>query len=211
MKDIIERTQKFLHDHLYGSDFDVIEVKYRYEHSLRVANIGLELSKKENANQKVAVLGCLLHDVGKFDTNENIEHGRVSAEIARKFFETSDLTQKEINDICYAIAVHVDGKCGYEYESTLESKIVTDADNIDRYSSCKIQQRKVWELKEEEKSIEKKINEVEKYLKKLKNYLNLDFLETETGNKWFKEKVEVQIHFYNEYLKELRMTKSPTT
>ena len=122
MESIIDKAQKFLFDHLSESDYDYDEIEYRYEHSLRVANIGLDLSRLENANEKVAVIGCLLHDVGKFDTDDNKEHGRVSAEVARNFLNTLSLSQKEIDDICYAIAVHVDGECGYEYEETLFHK-----------------------------------------------------------------------------------------
>ncbi len=56
------------------------------------------------------------------------------------FLETLNLSNKQIDDICYAIAVHVDGEAGYSYEETLESKIVTDSDNIDRFGAYRIYQ-----------------------------------------------------------------------
>lgn len=205
---IINMTQKFLYDHLCESGYDYNEVKYRYEHSLRVTNIGLSLSKLENANSNITVLGCLLHDVGKFDTNDNLEHGRVSGKVARKFLETLDISQKEINDICYAIDIHVDGKCEYEYEETLESKIVSDSDNIDRFGAYRIYQRMIWD-QNNDKTIEEKISDVEELLERLNKYYNGDILETKSGNKKFKEQLDLQIHFYNKYLDELRMTKLP--
>jgi uncharacterized protein len=209
MKELIDRTQKFLYDHLCGSNYSDNEIKYRYDHSLRVTNIGLALCGEEDADKKITAIGCLLHDVGKFDTEDNMEHGRVSAKVARGFLETLDLTENEIDDICYAIAVHVDGKSGYDYEETLESKIVSDSDNIDRFGANRIQQSTIWELNDGDKSIEEKIKGVEKLLEKLNRYYNGNILETESGNKKFKEQLALQIHFYNSYLDELKITKVP--
>jgi len=39
----------------------------------------------------IVVIGCLLHDVGKFDTEIGIDHGRVSANAARNFLNTLNL------------------------------------------------------------------------------------------------------------------------
>lgn len=206
---IIDETQKFLYDHLNESDYDNSEIEYRYDHSLRVANIGHELAKLEQANEKIVVLGCLLHDVGKFDTDDNIEHGRVSAKVARKFLETLDLTQKEVDDICYAIAVHVDGKCGYEYEETLESKLVSDSDNIDRFGANRILQRVQWQMKEPETTKEEKIKNTRELLERLNKYYNGNILETESGNAKFRQQLELQIHYYTEYLREIELTKIP--
>ncbi|MGV8146707.1 MAG: hypothetical protein ACLKAK_09490 [Alkaliphilus sp.] len=47
--------------------------------------MGLSLAELENANKKIIVLGCLLHDVAKFDTDVPVEHGRISAGVARPF------------------------------------------------------------------------------------------------------------------------------
>lgn len=209
MDNTIMKTQKFLFDYLYGSENEIHVIDYIYEHSLRVSNLSLIISEKENANKKVAAIASLLHDLGKFDTDINIEHGRVSAGIARAFLETLELTEKEVNDICYAIAIHVDGKCGYEYEKTLEGMVVTDSDHIDRFSSMKISHGKLLESKVVYKSIKEKIYDVEQTLAKLNNYMNSEILETISGNIIFKEKVNMQIGFYNERLKELKHTNTP--
>ncbi len=118
----------------------MIQKKYRYEHSLRVSHIGKQISEVEGADTFIVEIGCLLHDVGKFQTEVNRDHGRVSAKVAKVFLETLNLSNKQIDDICYAIAVHVDGEAGYSYEETLESKIVTDSDNIDRFGAYRIYQ-----------------------------------------------------------------------
>ncbi|MBN4050981.1 MAG: phosphohydrolase [Alkaliphilus sp.] len=209
MQEIISKTQEFLCNHLMKSECDQKEVKYRYDHSLRVANIGLELAELENADKKIIVLACLLHDVAKFDTDTPVEHGRISARVAKPFLETLNLSQREISDTCYAIASHVDGKCGYEYQETLEGKIVSDADKIDRFGAHRICQQAIWDLDYEEKTIEEKMKETKNKLEKLRKYDDASVLQTKIGNSKFKEKLRLQIYFYDEYLKELRITKLP--
>ena len=74
----------------------------------------------------------------------------------------SSITSKEVDDICYAIAVHVDGQSGYAYPDILEAKIVKDADCIDRFSSSKIKQRLIWGKKDEKLDKQGKINKLNK-------------------------------------------------
>lgn len=210
MNEMIAKTQEFLYNHFLKSGYDQKEIKYRYDHTLRVANIGLELAKSENADLKIIVLGCLLHDVAKFDTDIAVEHGRISARVAKPFLKALNLSKREIGDICYAIAAHVDGKCGYEYEETLEEKIVSDADNIDRFGANRICQQAIWDLNYEEKTIEEKTGDIKNKLEKLNKYYDANVLQTKAGNSRFKEQLRLQIYFYDEYLKELRITKFPT-
>ncbi len=209
MQAIIKKTLDHLHEFLNRAEYEQHEIDYRYEHSLRVANIGLDLAVKENANKKVAVIGCILHDLGKFESLKGIDHGRVSAELAKSFLSTLELTQKEIDDICYSIATHVDGKAGFEYEDIIEAKIVTDADNIDRFSSSKILQSKLWELKDEKISVQEKIETLEARIEKFKDYSNKSTMETKTGNILFKEKLELNILFYSSLIQDLEKTREP--
>ena len=208
MNEIINKTKEFLLENLNKANVSDFGKKYRYEHSLRVANIGLKLAIKENANKKVTVLGCLLHDVGKFETENNKDHGRVSADVSRKFLETLDLTKKEIDDICYAIAVHVDGEAGYEYEHTLEAKIVSDSDNIDRFGAYRIYQNMHW-TNDDLSSIEERKSVIKERLEKLKRYYEKGILETDAGNEMFRENLKLQIDYYNRYIEELEMTIVP--
>jgi len=209
MQKLINQTQEFLYDVLNQSEYDQHEIDYRYEHSLRVANIGLDLAVKEKANKKVVVLGCLLHDLGKFESEKSIDHGRVSAELAKPYLKTLNLSEKEIADICFSIATHVDGEAGYEYEDIIEAKVVTDADNIDRFSSSKILQVKLWELKDAPKSKMEKIQELQNLIKQLEEYLVRDRLETPSGNCLFKDKVDMQLHFYSSLILDLKITTTP--
>ena len=135
-----------------------------------------------------------------------MEHGRASASVAREFLNSTSLSQKEIDDICYAIAVHVDGKCGYDYEETLESKIVSDSDSIERFGAFRIYQTMVWDKESTEGPIEERIMAV---LKKIDHRIKLRDeydLETKTANEIWKVNLNYQIDYFQRYLKELEMT-----
>ena len=203
---MIKQCHEFLISHISEANMSEDEKNYRIEHSIRVANIGKFLAERENANVKIVVIGCLLHDVGKFDTEDNMEHGRVSANVAREFLKDTSLSQKEIDDICYAIAVHVDGKCGFDYEETLESKIVSDSDNLDRFGALRIYQTMAWDKESIEGTIENRIKAVRRKIDhriKLRDEVNL---ETKTANEIWKDYLEYQIEYFERYLEELQIT-----
>jgi len=209
---LIEKSKKFLKNYLINSNIDNSLVNYRYDHSLRVANIGTNLADKEGANEKIVVLACILHDIGKYEVKENKNHGRKSAEIARPFLNSLELSQREVDDICYAIAYHVDGTTDYDYIHTLEASIVTDADNIDRYG-INAAYKYIQELETYEKG--KKIELLHNHIKRLNSFKRLCIattpdgkiirpLETKNGCEWFKEQINLQISIYDKLIGEYR-------
>lgn len=208
MQDLIRLSTEFLFNHLNEADATPAEKKYRYEHSLRVANIGRELAKKEEANSKVVALGTILHDVGKFDTEIGNDHGRVSAKVAEKFLKKLDLSEKEINDICYTIAVHVDGKAGYEYDHILEAGIVSDADNIDRFGAYRIHYM-MSDILAQSDSLSEQKKLVLTRIKRLKEYHAKGVLETKAGNDWFRAQLELGISFFENYLDQINQSVIP--
>ena len=100
----------------YFSDKEA-EKNYRFEHSVRVANIGKEIAEKESLDTDAMVIACLLHDISyinEFKTREEARnHGRYSARIARQFLEEIGMEQEIIEDICYGIAIHVDDEADF--------------------------------------------------------------------------------------------------
>ena len=113
-----ELTAKFLKDELskmielFPEEKRAIE--YRYEHSLRVASIALDIAKKEGLDEDRCYIGALLHDLGysvPYDNpKEYVNHGRIGAKLARPFLESLGYSEEEVNEICYGIAIHVDDK-----------------------------------------------------------------------------------------------------
>lgn len=207
---LIEKLKKFLLDSLQKSSHDNSEINYYYEHSLRVANIGSTLADKENANKKIVIVACLLHDLAIFNVSENQDHGRESAKLARPFLETLDLTKTEIDDICYAIGYHFDGNSGYNYVHTLEASIVSDADNIDSFGMSSAY-RFINKLEKYPK--EKKIEKLKRHEKKLASFKRLCIavtsaggivrpLETKTGCAWFRDQLELQLSIYQRLIEE---------
>lgn len=206
MESTIKKAKLFLKEKLYSNEaIDQKEKDYRYYHSLRVTAIGKEICKIEGGDPFTVELACILHDVGKFESPTEIAHGRVSAQVARKFLKTTTLSEKHINDICYAIAVHVDNDAGYNYPDIIEAHIVTDADNIDRFDVLRIVQTFNYEnLETLEPHLAKEI--VINKLSRFDKFILQGKLDTIEGTRLFKEKMSFQIDFFKRYLLQLNKT-----
>jgi len=201
MNKYYEEAKKFLKNYLFSKDnIDEVEKQYRYEHTLRVATLGKEIAEKEGLNEFIVVLGCLLHDVGKFDTEIGIDHGRVSAKVARGFLNTLELSQEVVDEICYGIAIHVDGKADFEFNSTVECEIISDCDNIDRFDALR------WD-KFETLSNEDAITLLKNRIERLQQLLKEKF-STKTSTEYFHENVNMQIAYHKQLLKQYESTYS---
>jgi uncharacterized protein len=208
---LISDAREFLLERLLDTCDCEEEAMYRYNHSLRVANIGTSLAKKENANESIVNIACILHDVGKFCVLNNEDHGRYSAKIAKEFLLDYNLQETEINDIAYAIAYHTDGNSGYSYVHTCEASVVADADNVDRVSMYAANKyiKEISNLSSTEQT-----DALEKRIKKLSTFKRLCIsttpdgkiirpLETKSGCELFKKQVDLKIAIYKAYKREL--------
>jgi len=200
-KNCVKLTEEFLKRKFDESEYFAdkkSEKDYRFEHSVRVANIGKIIAEKEGMDAEAMVIACLLHDIAyinRFDSREEaINHGRYSAKIARPFLEKIGMEPETIEEICYGIAIHVDDKADFLGERTAFALSIGDADNIDRFDAYRIFENLKW-AKYDEMSIEEKTGHVAKVLERLESYKNLDFA-TETGKNMWLEKLEYQIGFY---------------
>lgn len=172
--------------------------KYRYEHSLRVANIGKEIAVAEGFDVDALVVACLLHDISycnDFNSEDDwLNHGRSSARIARPFLEILGFDKATEDDILYGIAIHVDNNADFIGEKTPFALSVGDADNIDRFDTYRI-----YETLKNEKFDELSYNEqlkiCVKRIEKLEKYLTMQF-GTKTGTAYFHDKVSFQLQFY---------------
>ena len=182
------------------------EKDYRFEHSVRVANIGKIIAEKEGMDSDAMVIACLLHDISyinEFKTREAARtHGRYSAKIARPFLEEIGIEPEVIEDICYGIAIHVDDEADFPGERTAFALSVGDADNIDRFDAYRIFENLKW-VKYDEMSLPEKNEHVNKVIERLESYKNLDFA-TETGKKMWIEKLDYQIGFYKKLLAQIK-------
>jgi uncharacterized protein len=180
---------------------------YRMQHTLRVAHYGKQIAVEEGANIEQVIAACLLHDISHFESEEDYRsHGRLGAEISRPILQELGYSNQEVDHICYSIAVHVDGDAGYHHPETLEAKIVSDADNIDRFGSFRVIQWCTVDVDNYKALIDKLRNRIVK----LKEYQQNNPLETNTGRKLFDKQLRLQIDFFNEIVAEGEITLTPT-
>ncbi|MFW9993902.1 MAG: HD domain-containing protein [Candidatus Odinarchaeota archaeon] len=211
----VQKVADFVHSYLREKHAEQIEKdsesmpegygsNYRWEHTLRVAQYGKQIALAEGADLELVIVACLLHDVSHFEIEGNYkDHGRVSSKIARTFLTSLDYSPEEIANICYSVAVHVDGKADFDHPETLEAKCVSDADNIDRFGVLRIVKRISEDLNDYERLIETGKDAIKRYQK----YIDDRVLETNTGNIFFRIQLERFIKFWKELIEESHLTK----
>jgi uncharacterized protein len=179
-------------------DFD-----YRWKHTLRVTQYGARIAEAEGADVEIVMAGCLLHDISKFDRDEyGVEHGRVSARIARPLLETLGYTPEQVSNICYSIAVHVDDQADFEHPVTLESKIVSDADNVDRFGAYRL----LLQFHDAAFKYEELIEKAKNRLFTLRKYREGNIMGTKTGEVLFNRQLDLQINFLERLAEDSQLT-----
>ncbi len=178
-------------------------VDYRWLHTLRVAQFGKVIAENENAEVELVVAACLLHDMAWFEaTAENSrEHGRMGALKARPILEELGYTAEKIDRICYAIAAHVDE----DNPTSLEARILSDADNIDRFGPYRVLQWCYSDIDDYEK-LSAKLSE---RIQRLEGYREKNPLFTLTGQQLFAEQLDLQIRFFSEFVGEKELSVMP--
>lgn len=204
----VERTLEFVKEQFLKSEYfknHEEDREYRFRHTLRVANIGSEIAKKENLDIEGLTIACLLHDISyinEFQSDEDwIGHGRNAAKIAREFLEKLDICKEKIEEICYGIAIHVDDKADFEGERTPFALSVGDADNIDRFDVYRIYENLQTCNFSGMKHAEK-LEFVNKKLENLNKYLDMPF-GTKTATELWKARVLYQLDFFSRLKEQL--------
>jgi putative nucleotidyltransferase with HDIG domain len=204
--DRLEEIARFVHDRLRevasqraNSNLDP---EYRWQHTLRVSQYGRMIAKAEGANVELVIAACLLHDVAHFDQDNWKEHGRLGARIIRPFLAELGYSPQETENICYSVAVHVDGRADLAHPETLESRIVSDADNIDRFGAYRIIQ---WCTADVE-NYKGLIAKLRQRLQTLEDYRQRKVMETETGHHLFNRQLDLQIAFFKALVEESELT-----
>jgi uncharacterized protein len=168
-----------------------------------VAQFGKVIAENEAADVELIVAACLLHDVAWFDTNadNNREHGRIGAEKARAVLKSLGYNRSQIENICYSVATHVDE----ENPDTLEAKVLSDADNVDRYGPYRILQWCYADIEDYDKLAAK----LSERIHRLEHYREENPLFTTTGQQLFAEQLTLQIRFFSEFVGEKELSVMP--
>jgi hypothetical protein len=178
--------------------------EYRWKHTLRVAQFGKVIAENESADVHLIVAACLLHDVAWFDTNadNSRDHGRIGGEKSRPILESLGYQSEQIQNICYSVAAHVD----VDKPETLEARIVSDADNVDRFGPYRILQWCFSDIDDYEK-LATKLGE---RIQRLEHYREHNPLFTPTGQQLFAEQLNLQIRFFSEFVGEKALSVMPS-
>ena len=186
-----------------AANFSAFDYEYRWKHTLRVVQYGRQIAEEEGADVEVVMAACLLHDISKFDDEEyGVEHGRVSARIARPFLETLGYSEERLNNICFSIAVHVDDKADFEHPITIESKIVSDADNIDRFGAYRL----LLQNKDVAENYDALIEKAKGRLVTLRKYRQANSMGTAASNTLFNRQLDIQINFFEHLVEDSKLT-----
>lgn len=202
-REMIEKAEAFLKRKFDSAVYlnEHPEAKaYRIEHTYRVANIGLEIARKEGFDETEMVIACLLHDISyceEFGENGWIEHGRRAAQIARPFLKELGLAENRVNDICYGIAIHVDEKADFDGERTPFSLSIGAADNIDRFDAYRIH-----EALSKDGFLDMELNQKLDYCRKRLARLH-ELIGEPMGTKTADEMWRSRLHFYIEFYDKL--------
>ena len=171
-----------------------------------MSNYGKIIAEAEGADVEMVVAACLMHDVAHFESGEDYKsHGRLGAKISRPVLLEIGYSSVETENICYSIALHVDGNADFDHPETIESKVVPDADNVDRFGAYRVLRWCMPEMYEYDKLIEKLTSRLET----LENYRGQQLLETNKGQALFNQQLDLQIIFFQEIIKESELTVSP--
>lgn len=212
MTERVRKTQDFLRQQFEQAAYfreNPADKAYRWDHSIRVANIGTEIAGAEGMDEEAMTVACLLHDVGYgTDFPEEYDwknHGRDGARIARPFLETLGLTEETVNDICYAIAIHVDDKADFEGRRCPFTETVGDADNIDRFDTYRIYEAVRYQ-NFAELDLDSRLKWLRERLAQLKKLAGMEF-STPTATALWRDKVSFQIQFFERLLAQMERSR----
>lgn len=211
-EEMIRETEAFLKEKFDGGAYlnaDPAAKRYRLAHSYRVANIGREIARREGFDETALTIACLLHDVAyceDFGPDGWKEHGRRSTAIARPFLERLGLGKKQIEDICYGIAIHVDDKADFPGERTPFALSVGDADNIDRFDVLRLHEGLCRDgfL---EKAPEAQRDDVTARLARLRELREME-MGTPTAAALWRERIDFYVTFYEKLAVQLRRSEA---
>jgi len=181
----------------------LLGVEYRWHHTLRVAQFGKVIAENEGVELEMVSAACLMHDIGWFDTTaeSSREHGRIGARISSPFLETLEYDAAQIENICYSVASHVDE----DHPTTPEAKILSDADNVDRFGPYRVLQWCFSDIDDYEKLTAKLSDRI----RRLEHYREENPLFTSTGQQLFAEQLNLQHRFFCEFVGEKSLTVMP--
>lgn len=205
----VQRTLDFVREAFVESQWfrdHPADGAYRWEHTLRVARLGAEIARAEGMDMEAMTIACLLHDLAYKNTFPEgydwKDHGRDGARMARPFLEELGLPAGTAERICYAVAIHVDGKADFPGEDGPFAETVSDADNLDRFDVFRIYET-LWRKDFYNMPLPERLAWLEGLLPQL-DCLAAQELATATAAGLWRERLAYQREFYARLLEQTR-------
>ncbi len=113
------------------SFYNESEPAHDFQHVERVKKLCLKIGEELDADREVLEVAALFHDIGRNKETEGLIecHAEWSSEKTAEILEERGLDRNFIEKVCECIETHRYSRGGEP--STLESKILSDADNLD--------------------------------------------------------------------------------
>src|SRR6266516_1468549 len=108
------------------------DLAHGWEHIQRVYHLALHLAEQEHADGFIVGMAALLHDLGRTTRGPTRSHAERSVKLAKQLLAAYDLPSETLHAILHAIMAH-----GYRHgiePATLEARVLSDADRLDRKS-----------------------------------------------------------------------------
>lgn len=205
----VRRTLEFMRERFAGVDYfrdRPADLAYRWEHSLRVAEVGGEIARAEGMDEEAMTVACLLHDIAYSQTWPDDyqwgNHGRDGARIARPFVESLGFAPEVVEDICYGIAIHVDDKADFPGTLTRFALTVGDADNIDRFGPFRVYEL-LWRKGFYDMPLAERIHWLEGVPASLDRCAAVE-MATPTARRLWEDRIRFQRNFYSRLLEQMR-------
>ncbi len=125
----------------------------------------------------------------------------MSARLARPFLEQLDLGPERVQEICYGIAIHVDGKADFPGENTAFALSIGDADDVDRFDAYRI-----YDAMEYADFRNLKIEDKRKWLQGKLDWIRWRLGEksgTETAGQMIAQRLQYQRQYYEKVLEQM--------
>ncbi len=106
----------------------VMETAHDREHIYRVLGNCIKIAENEiGVDYDILITAALLHDIGR--NGKKKKHNEIGAEMAEEFLKSVAFPPDKIKIVCDAIRTH--NNESYGKQTTLEAKILYDADKLD--------------------------------------------------------------------------------
>ena len=142
----LEKTMQWFEDYVRTFELSVPMIQMKYQHSLDVMHVGMELAEALNGSpedQQLGIAACLLHDTGRFSQYRDfgtyydgvsVDHGDRGYDVLQKEFTNTNLADQGAREvILQAVKWHNKKELpsGLPREALPFCRLVRDADKLD--------------------------------------------------------------------------------